>query len=109
MSTLTCGRCGKSAETTKQGTLEVFPSDWVSLALAFKPIVHQWLCGGCAEAVRAFATDYGLVLADRFPPAAGVTDEMVVAFGRAWKGTPEGEPGARRRAGLEAALAVMPR
>lgn len=48
-------------------------------------------------------------------PAAGdpntavftVTDEMVEAFGVAWEATPASEPGARRRAGLAAALATM--
>lgn len=35
-----------------------------------------------------------------------VTDEMVQAFGEAWAATPEGAPGDRRRAGLEAALAA---
>jgi hypothetical protein len=36
-----------------------------------------------------------------------ITDEMVEAFGRAWHATPAGEPGARRRAGLAAALEVF--
>jgi thiazole synthase ThiGH ThiG subunit len=36
-----------------------------------------------------------------------VTDAMVEAFGRAWEATPAGEPGARRRAGLAAALATV--
>jgi hypothetical protein len=37
-----------------------------------------------------------------------VTDEMIEAYDVAWKATPQGEPGDRRRAGILAALAVMP-
>lgn len=37
-----------------------------------------------------------------------VTDEMVEAFGDAWEKTPAGEPGARRRAGLVAAMNASP-
>lgn len=37
-----------------------------------------------------------------------ITDAMVEAFGQAWMDTEPGEPGARRRAGLKAALAVSP-
>lgn len=35
-----------------------------------------------------------------------VTDEMIEAFGVAWESTPAGESGARRRAGLAAALTL---
>lgn len=37
-----------------------------------------------------------------------VTDEMVAAYDAAWRTTPVGAPGARRRAGIEAALEVFP-
>lgn len=36
-----------------------------------------------------------------------VTDEMIDAYDVAWKATPAGKPGDRRRAGILAALAVM--
>lgn len=36
-----------------------------------------------------------------------VTQEMVDAFQTAWASTPQGEPGARTRAGLDAALDVI--
>jgi len=36
-----------------------------------------------------------------------VTEQMIVAFGEAWHASPEGEPGDRRRAGLQAVLALL--
>lgn len=36
-----------------------------------------------------------------------VPDEWVEAFGKGWASVPAGEPGARRRAGLEAVLGLI--
>jgi hypothetical protein len=36
-----------------------------------------------------------------------VTDEMIEAYGKAWESTAPDEPGARRRAGLEAVFDIV--
>jgi len=57
---------------------------------------------GIVAHIKHDVTDQFLQLVRTLP----VTDAMVDAFGNAWEDTPEGEPGARRRAGLRAALAA---
>lgn len=57
------------------------------------------------ELIEELKRDLGMIEQETTMPRAEVSDEMVAAFKTAWHATPEGKPGDRTRAGLQAAMA----